>query len=28
VDELRRRPARAGAEQTLVSISVLPALEP
>ena len=27
VDELRRRPARADAEQTLVSISVLPALE-
>jgi DNA-binding transcriptional ArsR family regulator len=28
VDELRRRPAPADAEQTLVSVSVLPALEP
>jgi hypothetical protein len=27
VDDLRRRPAPAGAEQTLVSVSVLPALE-
>ena len=28
VDELRRRPAPADAEQTLVSVSVLPALDP
>jgi hypothetical protein len=28
VDELRRRPPAADADQTLVSVSVLPALEP
>jgi DNA-binding transcriptional ArsR family regulator len=28
VDELRKRPAPAGADRTLISLSVLPALEP